>query len=308
MSYLGESVVRTARRWIGDKLSRVSPGADLQLHSGREILLHDPTAAAGGPTETPYTLSSNDVLVMPEYLGASLAAANLKLPTVIFNQNVHGTFRGYGFAQPLPSAYLQANVLGAVVVSEHNRRYLSYAFEQLRVERVVNGVDASLFFPGDEKEERLAFMPRKMPGHIEQVLNILEHRGALEGWQLSPIDGMSEAEVAQELRRSLIYLSTCKEEGFGLPPLEAGMAGCLVVGYTGSAADEFFEAGLCTRVAQDDVLGLAEALETTLTFASTDRAAALARGHAFSEYLTARYSLVQETESVLTAWARLLGS
>ena len=303
MAYLGESLPRRVHRWACSRVKRWAPAADLNLHAGRKIKVAD---ASGSYRE--HRLSSSDVLVMPEYLGASLAAADIELPMAIFNQNVHGTFWGYGFAgNPWETVYSRPNVLGAVVVSEHNRRYLEYAFEGLNVHRVINGVDSALFHPNDSpRYRRIAFMPRKKPQHLEQLINILASRGAFNGWELTPIDGMDEASVAEILRHSFVFLSTCFEEGFGLPPVEAGMAGCLVVGYTGSAADEYFEEGLCERVDQDDILGFAEAIERTLALVETDEAQAVQRGLAFSKLLTERYSLERESESVLAAWRALL--
>lgn len=303
MAYLGESFLRRVYRRIVSSVDRWAPDEDLGLVAGRTIAVAD---AGGGFIE--HRLSDSDVLVMPEYLGSRLARAEIELPMAIFNQNVHGTFWGYGLGENGGSSvYGRPNVLGAVVVSEHNRRYLEYAFPGLDVHRVVNGVDAALFHPNDSpRERRVAFMPRKKRLHLEQVINILSNRGVFEGWELTPIDGMNEASVAELLRRSFVFLSTCYEEGFGLPPVEAGMAGCLVVGYTGSAADEYFEEGLCERVDQDDVLGFAQAVERTLTWVEADEAKALERGRAFSALLTERYSLEREAETVLTAWRALL--
>lgn len=303
MAYLDESLPRRVHRWLCSNVQRWAPDADLNLFAGRKIKI----AEANGSYRV-HRLSDSDVLVMPEYLGASLADAKLDLPMAIFNQNVHGTFWGYGFGENAgETVYSRPNVLGAVVVSEHNRRYLEYAFEGLEVHRVVNGVDSALFHPNDSpRYRRIAFMPRKKPLHLEQVINILSSRGAFKGWELTPIDGMDEQSVADVLRHSFVFLSTCYEEGFGLPPVEAGMAGCLVVGYTGSAADEYFEEGLCERVDQDDILGFAAAIERTLAMVEADEGAALQRGRAFSELLSERYSLEREAESVLHAWRTLL--
>lgn len=303
MAYLGESPLRSLHRRLVSGVDRWGPDADLALVEGRAIQVSD---GKGG--FSPHVLTSSDVLVMPEYLGVSLAQANIELPMAIFNQNVHGTFWGYGLGENARrSAYARANVLGAIVVSEHNRRYLEYAFPGLDVQRVVNGVDSALFHPNDSpREKRVAFMPRKKREHLEQVINILQNRRAFEGWELTPIDGIAEAGVAELLRRSFVFLSTCYEEGFGLPPVEAGMAGCIVVGYTGSAADEYFEEGLCERVDQDDVLGFAQAVERTLAWVDSDEEAALARGRAFSDFLSERYSLDRERETVLGAWRAIL--
>jgi len=303
MAYLGEPLSRRTRQRAGSLLPRLTPPPDLRLFEGRKIQLGNGSGASAD-----HALSSNDVLVLPEYLGTALSDVEIELPVVIFNQNVHGTFRDYGLGdQATPTIYRRPNVLGAVVVSEHSRQYLKYAFEGLDVYRVVNGVDQSLFHPNDSPRLRqVAFMPRKMAPHLEQVINLLKVRGALDGWTLAPIAGLHEAGVAEIMRHAFLFLSTCHEEGFGLPPVEAGMAGCVVLGYTGSAADEYFVEGLAERVDQDDVLGFARAVERTLAWIEADEANAIARGRAFSEFLTQRYSLEQERESVVSAWQALL--
>ena len=303
MAYVGASISRRARDRAGALVPRFRPAPDLNLFEGRKISVADRPGKY-----TDYTLSSRDVVVVPEYFGAALAGADIDLPMVIFSQNVHGTFRGCGFGErPAATAYTRPNVLGAIVVSEHNRRYLEYAFPSLEVRRVVNGVDAALFHPNDAPRLRqIAYMPRKMPRHLEQVINILAVRGALDGWRLLPIAGMSESKVAEALRHSTVYLSTCKEEGFGLPPVEAGMAGCLVVGYTGSAADEYFQEDLCERLDQDDVLGFAQAVERLLRWVDAHEVEAMERSRSFSAYLSEHYSLTREADSVLTAWRALL--
>jgi glycosyltransferase involved in cell wall biosynthesis len=277
----------------------------LDLYDGRKIQI-----AEGAGSYREHRLSSADVLVMPEYLGLALADANIELPMVIFNQGWSPTFRGYGFGECASrTPYARPNVLAAVAVSEYVRRYLEYAFEGLNVLRVVNGVDPSLFHPNSmPRYRRIAFMPRRMERHIEQVINMLVLRGALDGWELAPIVGLPESGVAEILRHSFVYLSTCEEEGFGLPPLEAGMAGCIVVGYTGSGADEYFHDGLCERVDQDDVLGFAQAVERTLAWVEANEAKAIERGRAFSEFLNDRYSLEREAESVIRAWRTILAN
>ena len=150
-------------------------------------------------------------------------------------------------------------------------------------------------------------MPRKQASHLEQIINILGERGALRGWTLVPIENMSETEVAKRLREAFVFLSTCHEEGFGLPAAEAGMSGCLVVGYTGGAAEEYFVEGLAERVDQDDILEFAISAEKILGLVERNEDAALDRGRAFSAFLTERYSFAREAESVLSAWNTLLG-
>jgi hypothetical protein len=309
LAYLGETPARRARRWVGSSLRRPyrwpTPTLDLDLYEGRKVQISE-----GSETYREHRLDSADVLVMPEYLSFRLTQTNIELPMVIFNQGWAPTFRGYGFGEhALKAPYTRPNVLAAVAVSEYVQRYLEYAFEGLSVYRVFNGVDPSLFHPNDSpRYRRIAFMPRRMKNHIEQVINMLVLRGTLEGWELAPISGLSESEVAEVLRQSFVYLSTCREEGFGLPPVEAGMAGCIVVGYTGSGADEYFRDGLCERVDQDDALGFAQAVERTLAWVEADEARAIERGRAFSKFLTGLYSREHEAESVIRVWRAILAN
>lgn len=255
----------------------------------------------------PYTLSGRDVFVVPEYRGARLEGVLSDFPLVVFNQNAHNTFRYYPAERRRSGAiYSQDNVLGAITVSKHNQQYLEFAFPRLSVARVVNGVDETLFHPAGKKQRRIAFMPRKMPEDLAEVFNILSARATLDGWTLSPIDGMNERQVADEMRRSLVYLSTCQREGFGLPPVEAGMSGCLVVGYTGAAAAEYMDPEYCHPVAQQDTLGFARQLEETLRFCEEQPDAAEKKGLAFAEVLARTYSLSEERRSVIEAWRPLL--
>jgi glycosyltransferase involved in cell wall biosynthesis len=272
------------------------------LEEGDKILLE----TESGDSAT-HTLTRRDVFSVPEYRGALLEGVLSDFPLVIFNQNTHNTFRYYPLERRTSKAvYGQPNVLGAVTVSEHNQEYLKFAFPELSVCRVFNGVDEALFHPGGQKERRIAFMPRKMQEDLAEVFNILSARTTLDGWTLSPIDGMSERQVAEEMRRCLVYLSTCHREGFGLPPLEAGMSGCLVIGYTGAAAGEYMDSQHCYPVAQQDTLGFARQIEETLRFCETDPEAAEAKGRSFAENLAKTYSMSAERSSVIAAWRVLL--
>lgn len=59
-------------------------------------------------------------------------------------------------------------------------------------------------------------------------------------WQFQPLMDMSEEEVAGQLRRSRIFLAFSDFEGGPLPPIEAALAGNLVVGYHGWGGREYW--------------------------------------------------------------------
>ena len=254
-------------------------------------------------------LGAGDVIVLPEYFGKALQPCGFGSKLVVFNQNAHYTFTGFSHSDDLNGFVYRGHVLGALGVSQHICDYLRFAFLDLPVLLTPNGVDGTRFFPSPgEQKKQIAFMPRKLPGSIVQVLQMLRGRGALDGWALCPIDGMSEADVAQALRESAIFLSTCHDEGFGLPPLEAGASGCIVVGYTGYAAREFMLPQYCYPIAQGDVLAFAQTLEAVLAEFARDPQRLRQQASAYAEFLRTHYSKEVEGKSVVAAWSELCGT
>jgi len=296
---------RLSARPPGDTEAQDVPrrkGADIAIDRGSEVLI----SVAGGCIS--HFLDDRDVIVLPEFYGYSLNGSVERLSVAIFNQNHNYTFNRYPITlDDCRTVYRSSNFIGAAVVSDYSKRCLKFAFPELVVERVVYGINTSLFHPDDERKPRtLAFMPRKLPNHICQVINILRYRGALQGWTLVPIDGLTERQVAAELRQTSIFMSTCTQEGFGLPPLEAAMSGCVVVGYAGEAAVEYLDDAFCEVVTQDNSLEFAHRLEVTLRYYEQNQTTVMARARQFASSLASRYSLEQERETSIRAWSTIL--
>jgi glycosyltransferase involved in cell wall biosynthesis len=73
------------------------------------------------------------------------------------------------------------------------------------------------------------------------------------------LDKVDEATVAAMLSASSIFLSFSDFEGLPLPPLEAALAGNLVIGYTGQGAREYWEAPNFLEINQGDIQGFVAA-------------------------------------------------
>jgi hypothetical protein len=73
------------------------------------------------------------------------------------------------------------------------------------------------------------------------------------GWKIQSIDGESESKVAENLSKSIIFLSFSEFEGLGLPPIEAALCGNYVIGYHGQGGKDYWEKPTFEMVEQGDV-------------------------------------------------------
>ncbi|GAA3110307.1 glycosyltransferase [Streptosporangium carneum] len=267
-------------------------------------------------------LHRGDVLVLPEYAAPALGTLPEGLRLVVFNQNAYNTFALSPFDEvPRGAPYAGVPALEAVLaVSEPNVAYLRFAYPDLWIERVRNVVDPALFHPGDAggagdtegtegtegtvRARRIALMPRRRAGDLAQVLHLLRARGALDGWEVVPIHGRSEAETAALLRSCAVFFSLSHQEGFGMPPAEAMASGCYVVGFTGVAGQEFFDPAFCSPVPEGDVLAFAQTAERVL---AEGPAALAGRARAAGDHIRARYGPDQQREDLVGFFGKVLG-
>ncbi|HSH86517.1 MAG: hypothetical protein ACAH08_05115 [Methylophilus sp.] len=116
--------------------------------------------------------------------------------------------------------------------------FLFPEFEQ-KIYRLHLSVEDDLFKPATHKENLITYMPRKLEKHSTLVLNYIA-RKLPSTWKIVPIENMSQEAVAETLSKSKIFLSFSELEGLGLPPIEAALAGNIVIGYTGQAGKEYW--------------------------------------------------------------------
>lgn len=210
------------------------------------------TRVLGAPS---VELGPTDFLVVPEVYGPFLDQLPSGPRRVAFNQNGYMTF------QHVPAATTPAytGFEAAMTVSEDSAELLRFVFPGLPVEVVPNSIDPDLFYASTEPPgRRLALMPRKRPGDAELIFRLLGER--LAGWEVTPIEGMSEGETATTMRAASVFLALGFREGFGLPAAEAMASGCFVVGFPGFGGREVFDPSFSVAVEDGDVLGAAVAV------------------------------------------------
>jgi len=242
-------------------------------------------------------ITPEDYIVVPETRGMGIMQSNHPR-IVIFNQNVHYTWAGYQ-GNETKTPYHRDNLKGVMVVSEHNKELLEYAFPFLTVDRVVVSLDADLFTFSDKKEKIIAYMPRRGSHDLMQVLQVLKWRGALEGWRLVPIQGLSHWETADVLKRAAIFLSSGYQEGCPMPPLEAAASGCQVIGYDGFGGAEYFDSIHGINPNAGDIKHFAEEIELFVKTFNNGHSIGYKHG---SDYARDTYSRENERASVLAFW------
>ncbi|MGK7346389.1 MAG: glycosyltransferase [Candidatus Nitrospinota bacterium M3_3B_026] len=280
----------------------------------RAFVLHDrPGFRASwfeNKTRIEYTpsvsLAADDILAAPELVGPAFTQTAKGVRKVIFNQNCYYTFNAYGLdPADMKSPYLSDDLAAVITVSEDSKDYLGFAFPGIPVHRVRYGIDSGLFAPAPEKKKTIAFMPRKNPHAVNQVVNMLKFRRSLRGFRLHPIDGLPEAEVAAALGEAMVFLSFGFPEGFGLPPAEAMACGCVVAGFHGGGGAEFFRPEFSWPVAQEDITGFVRAVEEILSLAGENPAAMAEKGAAAARFIRENYSRERELESIREAWGAI---
>jgi glycosyltransferase involved in cell wall biosynthesis len=225
-----------------------------------------------------------DFLIFPEVWAA--LAARFCIPSgiryAIFVQNGYLAHHSAGFEpRLLQAAYEHAAFV--LSISSNTSQILSLLYPFVPPEKILRlSLSVGPMFVPGKKELLIAYMPRKLPRHSEALLLYL--RNVLPpDWKLSAIDNLNERGVADMLGRSSIFLSFSELEGYGLPPVEAALAGNIVVGYTGQGGKEYFnqpifreiENGDLVRFAADVALAIQDiknGLTSTLGFAEQIKA------------------------------------
>jgi len=261
-------------------------------------------------TEAHFTTA--DTLLVPEVLGPATVRVVPGVPKVVFNQNGFYTFHQHApaLSNDRETHYLKPDVIAALTVSEASMQYLGYAFPDLPIFRIYNSIDPHIFnrdFPYyDTKKLQICYMPRKNKDDAEQVFNILKYRGLLDRVKVVTIENKSEAEVAEIMKNSLVFLSFGYPEGFGLPPAEAMACGCVTIGYHGVGGLEFFKPAYGYPIEYGDIVGFAKTVEQVFDDWENNRPSLIKLVETASDFILNTYSDRHEEETTLDAWANIL--
>lgn len=241
--------------------------------------------------------TARDVMVIPEFSYQTYESLFPNVPLVMVAQDPTALLRAFSqdtegayarFASVLSTSETSARSVRTLLSRDSHRMILPVAREGLRADH--------------PKKLQIAYMPRKLRLQSQRVIQTLKRRPALADVPVVVIENMSNAERDQALNESLIFLAFSNMEGFGLPPAEAMAAGCLVIGYTGVGANEFFTPETGFVVEQNDTPEMVAQVERAITGYRENPAPLDQLRARAAQFVATRYSQERALESLRGAW------
>ena len=214
--------------------------------------------------------AAQDFVIVPEVwtlsFGLQCRALGLRYAVLVQNGYILHPLRDDD-AAPLRDAMGGADLI--LSISADTDRMIQTSFpdcDMSRLLRVVFAIPACFAASHESLAEAggvrtITYMPRKLPEHAARVAFML--RPYLPPhWQIAPVDQVDEAGCAAMLTSSRIFLSFSDLEGLALPPLEAALAGNLVIGYTGQGGAEYWDAPNFHPVEHGNIAGFVRTVQS----------------------------------------------
>jgi hypothetical protein len=249
-------------------------------------------------------LQGDDIAVIPEDSAAMfLALKEIAISKYVFCQNHFFIFHGL----PPQETWESLGISGVFASSQVIANFIQTAFGYPGVPIIPCQIEPD-HFQSQPKQLQIAYMPRKR-GFEVKIIQGLFHQ-LYPQFRAIPwvsIDGMTDQQTARVMGQSAVFLALGKFEGLGLPPLEAMLCQCLVVGFHGDGGLDYAtpENGFWSD--GEDLIGcthqLGEAL-TRLTAGDPMIAQMIQNGSATAQ----RYSPAQMEASLLQFWSRILST
>ena len=109
----------------------------------------------------------------------------------------------------------------------------------------------------NKKDNLITFIPRQLGDHFH-ILSLLLFNKLPKKWKIESLSNLHDKELLTKLSKSKIFLSFSYLEGFGMPPLEAAIAGNKVIGYTGEGGKEYWRKPIFEEIHSGDLKRFSE--------------------------------------------------
>ena len=195
--------------------------------------------------------------------------------------------------EELKKSYCNAEFI--LTLSNDSSKCVSHIFPKLK--NKITKINLSINnhrFLSSKKKNLITYMPRKLPTD-SHILKIFLKENLPNKWKLQALENLNEEELNRYLSSSKIFLSFSDFEGFGLPPLEAALAGNKVIGYTGGGGKEYWKKPLFNKIQKGDILEFSKQI---LNFTKKNHYKWLIETKSHRKKLFLKYSKEIETNSI----------
>lgn len=206
-------------------------------------------------------ITKDDIVIIHEegiWCYEHLAANNPRM--IMINQGAQssltdnvGMHISYNFARNIYS-----KCLGVITISPYIANFVNVVFQvdKNKIHVIENPID-SYFSPSANKSNTILVM-NKQPGNVvsHMIIKIISER--YPGWYIKIVHGLTHKQLALEMADAKVFLFLCTQHGEGssLPPIEAALSGCKVIGYSGLGSRYYYQMPLFTEIEYNDVTEL----------------------------------------------------
>jgi glycosyltransferase involved in cell wall biosynthesis len=176
---------------------------------------------------------------------------------------------------------------------------------RLKAHIIPYSIDTAMFRPA-AKHDRIAFMPRKRSVEAAFIRDTFRFQyPQFRSWQWQELNNLGENDIARAMSEAKVFLSLSRLEGFGLTPLEAMAAGCVVAGFTGIGGREYATDANGFWAAEDDFPACVAHIAAAVELCNRDAAAREAHAAACRKTI-ANYTPEIFVRAVKDAWTGIL--
>lgn len=201
-----------------------------------------------------------DFVILPEIF------AHLSNELLIKNNIKYAIFVQNGYAinctnnlKEINNAYQKASFIISYSKNITNCIKSSFPLLKTKIISVSYSIDSKKFNLNIKKNNTITYMNRKLPIHSHHLRFFLKNN-LPKNWSLNVLNNLSEKQFFQNMEKSKIFLSFSELESLPLPPVEAAIAGNVVIGYTGEGGKEYWKKPIFHEVNSGNILKFLETL------------------------------------------------
>ena len=239
--------------------------------------------------------SKKDFIVIPEIWAHFAEDLNLKKRKIRYSIFVQGSYHmnSHENFEKVKLSYEKADFI--LTTSEYSLNFIKNLFPKCK--NKILKINLSTKYPTIKKFNKINLITtisRKLPSHLQLLLFYLKNK-LPNNWKLEILENIDDAQLKKKLLKSKIFLSFSHFEGFGLPPLEAALAGNKIIGYDGGGGKEYWKDPIFTKINYGEIYEFGEKILKSINQYNSSW---IKKTHQQRLFLAKKYSMEAEKVSL----------